>query len=328
MLAPSWCPNEVRRLSKQHNKEIDPTVKVHQRSKQTKKSDIRRSIYAKNRVLRKHGAALAQSLEDILHDLDLDNRTPPWVPHTALPTQPGQHPHPHSHSSVPWLDPHDKSLREGKMSCNGCRVLRKGCSETCVLRSCLQWIESPAAQGNAVLLLAKFFGRSDLISFVSAVPEPHRAPLFQSLLYEACGRTVNPVDGAVGLLSRGKWHVCQLAVETVLAGGTLRPMTDVTSTGILQDALRTDESTLQNLCRPSAPYMHEAQPSDPPTLALAPKFADDITSAMRRPAASPWSHYPRVERSIDVTASLKSEESETTNFGSSGDDRQLLNLFV
>lgn len=51
--------------------------------------------------------------------------------------------------------------------------------------------------------------------------------LFQSLLFEACGRTVNPVNGAVGLLWTGNWHVCQAAVETVLRGGTLRPMPEL-----------------------------------------------------------------------------------------------------
>lgn len=35
---------------------------------------------------------------------------------------------------------------------------------------------------------------------------------------------MNPVNGAVGLLSTGNWHLCQAAVETVLAGGTLRPV--------------------------------------------------------------------------------------------------------
>lgn len=48
--------------------------------------------------------------------------------------------------------------------------------------------------------------------------------LFQSLLFEACGRTVNPVFGAVGLLWTGNWHVCQSAVETVLRGGELAPL--------------------------------------------------------------------------------------------------------
>ncbi|GAB4839310.1 hypothetical protein Ancab_028837 [Ancistrocladus abbreviatus] len=110
------------------------------------------------------------------------------------------------------------------MSCNGCRVLRKGCSQSCILRPCLKWIETPEAQGHATLFVAKFFGRADLMSFISAVPHHQRPALFQSLLFEACGRTVNPVNGAVGLLCSGNWHVCQAAVQTVLSGGTLRPV--------------------------------------------------------------------------------------------------------
>ncbi|KAG0608684.1 hypothetical protein M758_8G124300 [Ceratodon purpureus] len=108
------------------------------------------------------------------------------------------------------------------MSCNGCRVLRKGCSESCILRPCLQWIESADAQGHATVFVAKFFGRAGLMGFITAVPENQRPALFQSLLYEACGRTVNPVFGAVGLLWAGNWHVCQAAVETVLKGGSLK----------------------------------------------------------------------------------------------------------
>lgn len=112
------------------------------------------------------------------------------------------------------------------MSCNGCRVLRKGCSESCILRPCLQWIESPESQGHATVFVAKFFGRAGLMSFISGVPEKQRPALFQSLLFEACGRTVNPVNGAVGLLWTGNWNICQAAVETVLRGGTLQPMTE------------------------------------------------------------------------------------------------------
>ncbi|KAL0872336.1 hypothetical protein Bca101_022041 [Brassica carinata] len=126
------------------------------------------------------------------------------------------------------------------MSCNGCRVLRKGCSETCILRPCLQWIESAEAQGHATVFVAKFFGRAGLMSFISAVPEPNRPALFQSLLFEACGRTVNPVNGAVGMLWTGNWHVCQAAVETVLRGGTLRPMSDLLESPSLNSS---DEST-------------------------------------------------------------------------------------
>lgn len=60
------------------------------------------------------------------------------------------------------------------MSCNGCRVLRKGCSDACVLRPCLQWIDGAEAQGHATVFVAKFFGRAGLMSLLTAVPEPQR----------------------------------------------------------------------------------------------------------------------------------------------------------
>lgn len=44
------------------------------------------------------------------------------------------------------------------------------------------------------------------------------AAIFRSLLYEACGRMLNPVYGSVGLLWSGNWQLCQAAVENVLRG--------------------------------------------------------------------------------------------------------------
>jgi cytochrome c peroxidase len=58
-----------------------------------------------------------------------------------------------------------------RMSCNGCRVLRKGCSDGCAIRPCLQWIRSPDAQANATVFLAKFYGRAGLINLITAGPE-------------------------------------------------------------------------------------------------------------------------------------------------------------
>ncbi|KAI3809890.1 hypothetical protein L1987_19493 [Smallanthus sonchifolius] len=115
------------------------------------------------------------------------------------------------------------------MSCNGCRVLRKGCNENCILRQSLTAIQTAQAQANATVFVAKFFGRAGLLSFLSAVPEYQRPALFQSLLFEACGRTVNPVNGAVGLLWTGNWHLCQSAVATVLRGGSIRAMPEMFS---------------------------------------------------------------------------------------------------
>ncbi|XP_021273843.1 LOB domain-containing protein 38-like [Herrania umbratica] len=230
------------------------------------------------------------------------------------------------------------------MSCNGCRVLRKGCSESCILRPCLQWIESPEAQGHATVFVAKFFGRAGLMSFISAVPESQRPALFQSLLFEACGRTVNPVNGAVGLLWTGNWHVCQAAVETVLRGGTLRampelmaptPATDETSEATCTDMWKLQETAtnLNSNCRfsnsrskvsPKRKRIEEFKKSQPSDLdlCLTPCFTGKRVPENRRPG----------------TPSMNSEESVTTTCFDSGfadqqgqggvpADKKLLNLF-
>ncbi|XP_068637726.1 LOB domain-containing protein 41-like [Aristolochia californica] len=108
-----------------------------------------------------------------------------------------------------------------RMSCNGCRVLRKGCSENCSIRPCLQWIKNPESQANATVFLAKFYGRAGLMNLINAGPEHLRPAIFRSLLYEACGRIVNPIYGSVGLLWSGSWQLCQSAVEAVLKGAPI-----------------------------------------------------------------------------------------------------------
>ncbi|XP_047313256.1 LOB domain-containing protein 40 [Impatiens glandulifera] len=105
-----------------------------------------------------------------------------------------------------------------RMSCNGCRVLRKGCNENCSIRPCLHWIKSPESQANATVFLAKFYGRAGLMNLINAGPDHLRPAVFRSLLYEACGRIVNPIYGSVGLLWSGNWALCQTAVEAVLEG--------------------------------------------------------------------------------------------------------------
>nr|XP_010907500.1 LOB domain-containing protein 41 [Elaeis guineensis] len=108
-----------------------------------------------------------------------------------------------------------------RMSCNGCRVLRKGCSENCSIRPCLQWIKNPESQANATVFLAKFYGRAGLMNLINAGPDHLRPAIFRSLLYEACGRIVNPIYGSVGLLWSGSWQLCQAAVEAVLKGAPI-----------------------------------------------------------------------------------------------------------
>ncbi|KAF3446563.1 hypothetical protein FNV43_RR11743 [Rhamnella rubrinervis] len=256
----------------------------------------RRSNGQKKRTKRsrKHGAALAQSLEDF-------RWSPSRQPHTG---------------EDQWTV---------EMSCNGCRVLRKGCSDTCVLRTSLHWIDSPEAQGNATLFVAKFFGRSDLMSFISAVPDHQRPALFQSLLFEACGRTVNPVNGAVGLLSSGNWHVCQRAVETVLSGGVLRPIL-----GILTPNLdESSESFNRNACM--LPNLHYPSPPSIFNPKLDQAFDIDLSRATNFRAGGRgrgW-RFP-MEKRLRNSISMSSEESVTTTGFGVGDrkEQKLLNLFV
>ncbi|KAL1208783.1 LOB domain-containing protein 40 [Cardamine amara subsp. amara] len=111
-----------------------------------------------------------------------------------------------------------------RMSCNGCRVLRKGCSENCSIRPCLQWIKSAESQANATVFLAKLYGRAGLMNLLNAGPDHLRPAIFRSLLYEACGRIVNPIYGSVGLLWSGNWHLCQAAVEAVMRGSPVTPI--------------------------------------------------------------------------------------------------------
>ncbi|KAE8690791.1 LOB domain-containing protein 42 [Hibiscus syriacus] len=107
------------------------------------------------------------------------------------------------------------------MSCNGCRVLRKGCTQDCIIRPCLEWIKSPDSQANATLFLAKFYGRAGLLNLIESGPENLRPAIFRSLLYEACGRVVNPIYGSVGMLWSGNWVECQAAVDAVLKGSQI-----------------------------------------------------------------------------------------------------------
>ncbi|KAF3339682.1 LOB domain-containing protein 41-like protein [Carex littledalei] len=106
-------------------------------------------------------------------------------------------------------------------SCNGCRVLRKGCSESCSIRPCLQWIKNPEAQAHATIFLAKFYGRAGLINLINSGPTHLRPEIFRSLLYEACARIVNPIHGSVGLLWSGNWPMVQAAVDAVLKGAPI-----------------------------------------------------------------------------------------------------------
>lgn len=166
--------------------------------------------------------------------------------------------------------------------------------------------------------------------------------MFQSLLYEACGRTVNPVNGAVGLLGTGNWHVCQAAVETVLRGGTLRPMpellngvstpdsdeaseAEVTCTDMfkVRDPNSSSRSKAPKRKRPEEAAKAQCTDLD---LRLTPGFAAKVSS---RGLGGALSYVPETYR--PATSSMNSEDSVTTTYfdipHSPEGERKLLNLF-
>ncbi|KAL5790457.1 hypothetical protein ACOSQ2_005345 [Xanthoceras sorbifolium] len=214
------------------------------------------------------------------------------------------------------------------MSCNGCRVLRKGCSDNCTLRQCLHWIDTPQAQANATVFVAKFFGRAGLISFISAVPDIQRPPLFQSLLYEAVGRTINPVSGAVGLLWTGNWNLCQAAVETVLCGGALQPIPDFLGGFSGLPELDDVSESAVNCCRPREDVSGLKRKDDCFGGDDVVRCEASVEVDLRLTAGLPY-------REVKRRAMTPSEESETTTTVSGlenssnveGGERKLLRLF-
>lgn len=143
--------------------------------------------------------------------------------------------------------------------------------------------------------------------------------LFQSLLFEACGRTVNPVSGAVGLLSSGNWHVCQTAVVTVLSGGVLRPISAILTPNLEEssESYNGNACMLPNLHYPSLPSIFNRK--------LDQAFDVDLSRATNFRAGS----FP-MEKRLRDSISMSSEESVTTTGFGVGDrkEQKLLNLFV
>ncbi|KAJ8768922.1 hypothetical protein K2173_023917 [Erythroxylum novogranatense] len=218
------------------------------------------------------------------------------------------------------------------MSCNGCRVLRKGCSEDCMLRHCLEGIDNPQAQANATVFVTKFFGRAGLMSFISSVPRNQRPSLFHSLFFEAVGRAVNPTAGVVGLLWSGNWHQCQTAVTNVLRGGTIefQPLESDAKT------LGPDLASFSQCTRFTPRGLNVGSGSSRSGLksTLKRNRSDEDDVAKRGLNDLDISLIIRQEKGL---AETPSEESETTTFASEvgcdnggfqGGESQLLRLFI
>lgn len=141
------------------------------------------------------------------------------------------------------------------------------------------------------------------------------AAIFQSLLFEAAGRTINPVNGAVGLLWTGNWHECQAAVETVLCSGTLRPASEFHSTSPGFKGVSDSNNTFKHGNQGSTSRSKRRRLHESSKLL---QVVDLDLSLMQGYEVSE-------KRQLD-TVSRNSEESVTTTWSRAGEPK-LLNLF-
>lgn len=76
--------------------------------------------------------------------------------------------------------------------------------------------------------MCKLYAYGAWLSELTCHAQWKNAALFRSLLYEACGRTINPVSGAIGLMWTGNWDLCQAAADAVLRGeSSLRALSTI-----------------------------------------------------------------------------------------------------
>ena len=149
---------------------------------------------------------------------------------------------------------------------------------------------------------------------------------------------MNPVNGAVGLLSSGNWHICQAAVETVLQGGAIRPIPGILAGVGTPSCDESSDRFYANSCNFQSRYT-QSKPLTTTTMMMmenqSASTASDLSLSLttkfgggRRGTGRRYEE----EKKRAKTVSLYSEESEITTFESNGNEgskeRKILNLFV
>lgn len=158
---------------------------------------------------------------------------------------------------------------------------------------------------------------------------------------------MNPVNGAIGMLWTGNWSICQAAVETVLSGGSLRPVPELLTHGSggfsgFPSATSEEASEIcvemlnlqQNDSIDRNAYHHSRFSSS--------RSRSTLDSSPRKRkldiSLNPMKTVPSFTRQRSGTPSMNSEESVTTTTpfwdntaqcgNGGGETSKLLNLFV
>ena len=130
------------------------------------------------------------------------------------------------------------------------------------------------------------------------------AAIFQSLLYEACGRVADPVYGSVGLLYSGQWHHCQMAVDAVLKGLPIMQLPNTASQQIIVPPLKLYD--IRHLSSSSSPP--PANNESPSPLAV-PEFPQKIRTRTR------LKRRPRVVPDSDRVSNSNGDDDEDLSLG-------------
>ena len=148
---------------------------------------------------------------------------------------------------------------------------------------------------------------------------------------------MNPVNGAVGLLSSGNWNICQAAVDTVLQGGALRPIPGIlagvwtSSCDESSDRYCANSCNFQSRYTQSKPLMTTMMMMENQSASTASDLSLSLTTKFGGGRRGTGRRYEE-EKKIAKTGSYYSKESGIITFESNGNEgsqeRKVLNLFV
>ncbi|XP_008783779.1 LOB domain-containing protein 1-like [Phoenix dactylifera] len=128
----------------------------------------------------------------------------------AATTTTFRHPLSSSPSSSPASSPHlpPASPPVVLSPCAACKILRRRCTEKCVL--------APYFPPNEPLKFAtahRVFGASNIIKFLQELPESQRSDAVSSMAYEANARIRDPVYGCAGIICQLQKQVSELQTQ-------------------------------------------------------------------------------------------------------------------
>ncbi|XP_073006946.1 LOB domain-containing protein 1-like [Typha latifolia] len=100
--------------------------------------------------------------------------------------------------------------------CAACKILRRRCTEKCVLAPYF-----PPTEPLKFTTAHRVFGASNIIKFLQELPESQRADAVSSMVYEANARVRDPVYGCAGVVFQLQKQVSELQVQLARAQAEL-----------------------------------------------------------------------------------------------------------